>query len=308
MAEAADIEIRPARAEDQDAVYAFTARTWGDDGDYIPYVWDHWLSDPNGAMLVAAQDGRAIGLIHVQLLSATEAWIEGIRTDPALRRHGIGRALTTRALAVARERGAQVARMFIDGDNIASQQMAEGFGFNRVAGFAMFYAPAAGPDEPAEVLPVGYTLRTPGAADLPRLWAFLQASNLVPLNGGLIVQAWRARSLTAGILEQRLAAGEVHTLEAWDAIQALAIVHANTHNERGPRLTVQYLDGAAEGIGRLALALRQFAAREGLAEVRAVLPDEVLILRDAMDGAGYSRREDESAPEDHVTWCYARTL
>lgn len=308
MAEPADIELRAARSEDRDAVYAFTARTWGDDGDYIPYVWDRWLTDPNGAIIVAALEGRAVGMVHVQMLSATEAWLEGIRVDPALRRRGVGRALTARALDISRERGAQVARMFIDGDNIASQQMASGLGFTRIAAFAMFYAPAAGTDEEPEVLPAGFTLRTPGPADLPRLWSFLQASNLVPLNGGLIVQAWRARALTAGILEQRLDAGEIHTLEAWDAIQALAIVHANSSAERGPHLTVQYLDGAAEGIGRLALALRQFASREGLDEVRIILPDEVLILKDAMDGARFSRREDDSASEDHPTWCYARTL
>jgi ribosomal protein S18 acetylase RimI-like enzyme len=301
MTDAAQIEIRPARAEDHDAVFAFTARTWGDDGDYIPYVWDQWLADQQGTMLVAIAEGRAVGLIHVAMLAADEAWIEGIRVDPALRRQGIGRALTMQALAAARERGAKVARLFTDEDNSASQQMVAGFGFVRVAAFVGFTAPAEARDEP-EALPPEYTLRTPGTGDLARIWAFLQASNLVPLNGGLLVQGWQARALSAGVLEQRLAAGEVHTLEAWDAIQALAVVHANPRAERGPRLSVQYLDGVSEGIGRLALALRHLAAREGLNEVSLLLPQDVLILRDAMDGAGYTPRD------DHATWCYARAL
>lgn len=300
MAEAADIEIRTARASDRDAVLTFTANTWGDDGDYIEYVWDTWLADPDGALLVAARGATPLALIHVQMLASTEAWIEGIRVDPIARRQGLGRALTARALAVARERGATIARLFTDADNIASQQLASGLGFQRVAAFVGYNAPAA--SDPPGPLPIGYTLNTPGTAEVPRLWAFLQASNLVPLNGGLLVRNWRAQSITPKLLEQRLAAGEVHTLEAWDAIQALAIVHANQRAEQGPRLSVQYLDGAAEGIGRLALALRHMAARDGLAEVRAQLPDEVLILRDAMDGAGYTQRD------DHATWCYARTL
>ena len=251
--ERADIEIRPARAEDREAVFAFTARTW-DDGDYIPYVWEQWLTDPTGALLVAARAGRAVGMTHVQMLSADEAWLEGIRVDPAVRREGLGRALTARALAVARERGAKVARLFTDEDNLASQQMVTGFGFDRVASFTGYVAPADPRAEP-HALPPGSALRAPGTGDLERVWAFLKASNLVPLNGGLLVQAWRAYSINTALLERRLA-----------------------------------------------LALRQMAAREGLAEVRALLPDEVLILRDAMDGAGYAQRD------DHATWCYARTL
>jgi hypothetical protein len=102
------------------------------------------------------------------------------------------------------------------------------------------------------------------------------------------------------LLERRLAAGEVWVLEAWETIQALAIVLAEPQAATGPRLAVQYLDGTPEGVGRLALALRSEAAKEGLAAVRVRLADS-LMLRDAMDGAGFARGSGG-------LWCYARQL
>ena len=52
---------RPAREDDREAVLAFCARTW-DDGDYIQYVWEDWLRDTSGALLVATLAGRPVGL------------------------------------------------------------------------------------------------------------------------------------------------------------------------------------------------------------------------------------------------------
>ncbi|HLY30181.1 MAG TPA: GNAT family N-acetyltransferase, partial [Ktedonobacterales bacterium] len=131
--------VRRARSEDRDAVLAFCARTWGDDGDYIPYVWDDWLADMNGesarhgVLLVATLDERPVGITHIRLLSEDEAWLEGVRVDPTERRAGVGRAMIAQALKAAQARGATVARFFTDETNIASQRLFEGFGFTRVA-------------------------------------------------------------------------------------------------------------------------------------------------------------------------------
>jgi ribosomal protein S18 acetylase RimI-like enzyme len=293
-----EVEVRPARAEDREAVLAFCEHTW-EDGDYIAAVWDEWLADAEGALLVGTLDGRPVGVIHMRLLSGDEAWLEGIRVDPVVRGQGIGRRMTARALVAARERGARVARLFTDSTNLTSQALIARLGFERVAEFARYTAPAqaAASDE---AIPAGATLRTPGASELDRLWAFLEGSNLVPLNGGLLVEGWTARALTSLLLERRLAAGEVWTLEGWETIQALAIIQAEPNAGPGARLVVPYLDGAPEGVGRLALALRGEAAKQSLATVRVRLADS-LMLRDAMDGAGFTRGED-------ALWCYARQL
>jgi hypothetical protein len=60
------------------------------------------------------------------------------------------------------------------------------------------------------------------------------------------------------------------------------------------------MDGLADAIGRLALSLRAEAAAEGYARVELWLPD-LLILRDAMAGAGYEG-------DDEVMLVLAREL
>jgi ribosomal protein S18 acetylase RimI-like enzyme len=294
-----EVEVRPAQPEDREAVLAFCERTW-DDGDYISQVWDEWLADTEGALLVGVLDARPVALIHMRMVSAHEGWLEGIRVEASVRHQGIGRTITSRALVAAREREVVVVRLFTDSDNTSAQRLVAGLGFQQVASFVGYEAPATAA-QGDEAVPAGAALRTPGTAELGRVWAFLEASNLVPLNGGLLVARWTARALTRPLLEQRLAAGEVCVLEAWGAIQALAVTAAQPQARRGAYLAVEYLDGTSEGVGRLALALRGEALRQGLGFVRVTLPD-ALMLHDAMAGAGYARRH------DGATWCYARRL
>jgi ribosomal protein S18 acetylase RimI-like enzyme len=296
------LEARSARPEDRAAVLAFCGRIWGGH-DYIGAVWDDWLREQqegSGVLLVGVLDGRPVGIIHMRLLSDDEAWIEGIRVDPDVQRRGIARVLTSKAMVVARERGATVVRLFVDADNLASQALVARFGFTRVAEVVYYSAPALDADQTVDD---GAQLVTSGEADFERLWAWLEHSNLTPFNGGVAIADWAARAVTEPMLRAHLAAGEVWLLEERGTIQALAIAAGQADEEDdGSIFDVHYLDGASEGIGRLALALRRVAAERGLSEVELWLPN-LLILQDAMAGAGYTRPDG-----DEAMYLYAREL
>jgi ribosomal protein S18 acetylase RimI-like enzyme len=298
-----NITIRPARPTDRDAVLAFCQQTW-DDGDYIASVWDEWLADPTGSLLAAVSASNPVAIVRVTQLNATESWIEGLRVAPEARRQGTGAALVAEALRVTRARGARVCRLFTGSENLASQALFTAAGFEQVAHLVGFEAPARAV-VPSQALPPGGALRTPGADEQDRLWAYLEASQWAPLYGGLLVNGWRAQAMTPELLAARMAAGEVWTLEASGEIQALAIGRVRTNGAEGGttggRLGIRYLDGTPEGIGRLALLLRGEAQRRGLARVRALVP-ESLIVRDAMAGAEYA------SPDDEALLCYAREL
>lgn len=296
IADAAALEVRPARPEDRDAVLAFCAHTW-DDGDYIQYVWDGWLNDDRGVLLVGLLDGQPVAINHVAMISEDEAWLEGMRVDPAFRRSGFGRILVSRSLVAARDREAAVARLFTSSHNLASQGMIARFGFVRVAEMVRYRGPALASDD--AVKPVA--LAHPGPDDFERLWEWLEHSNLTPLTGGLEYNGWQAQALTEPRLRGYLAAGQVRTFEEWGTIQALAIRVARPRDSgRPPALEVRYMDGQADGIGRLALALRAEAANERCERVELWLPD-LLILHDAMDGAGYEG-------DDETMLVFARDL
>ncbi|HEU5440707.1 MAG TPA: GNAT family N-acetyltransferase [Ktedonobacterales bacterium] len=321
------IEVRPAREADREAVIAFCAHTW-EDGDYIPYVWEEWLADTQGALLVATVDGEPVGLAHMRMLADDEAWLEGMRVAPHLRRHGIARRLQAPLLAAARERGAQVARLLTGATNYASQELSAGFGFIKVAEVLRYEADAledaaaveadleaeqdtgaetgaaAGEEAGDAALDVapGARLTIAGAEDFERIWDWLEHSALAPLNGGLAFGDWTARAMTEPLLHTALGEGRVWLLEDWGTIQALAVLEERASDEPGVRghLHIRYMDGASEGIGRLALVLREEAGLRGLGSVVIWLPD-LLILRDAMAGAGYNSSEGP-------LWVYAREL
>src|SRR5205085_12466845 len=107
------LEVRPAREEDREAVLAFCRQTW-DWSDYIDRVWDEWLHAENGVLLVATIDGQPVGVANIRMLNAQEAWMEGMRVDPAFREQGIASALFDAQIAEARRRGASTARLITE--------------------------------------------------------------------------------------------------------------------------------------------------------------------------------------------------
>jgi ribosomal protein S18 acetylase RimI-like enzyme len=310
--------VRPARPDDRQAVLAFCQETW-DGTDYIADVWEDWLTAELGALLVAVSEGLPVGLIHLAMPSQEEAWLEGIRVDPRVRRRGIGRVLISQALVVGREQGAKVARLFTSSENHAAQELVKRrFGFQKVAEVGRYTGRAleSGADalleteesvpathqEPAAEIPLGPRLLLAGAEDYTRLRDWLEQSNLAPANGGLQFGGWRAWALHDTDLLDYLVNSEAWLLEEWDMIQAVALVRDAGREMSSPAtLQVRYIDGTAGGISTLALVLREIAQERELEQVELWLPD-LLILEDAMNGAGYSRSSHEKM------WVYQRSL
>jgi hypothetical protein len=103
-------------------------------------------------------------------------------------------------------------------------------------------------------------------------------------------------------LQDYLVNGEAWLLEEWDMIQAVALVRdAGRKMSSLATLQVRYIDGTAGGISTLALVLREIAQERELEQIELWLPD-LLILQDAMNGAGYSRSSYEKM------WVYQRSL
>lgn len=127
------LTVRLARAEDKDAVFTFCQNTfqWG---DYIPYVWERWLNDPNGQLLVGVINEQPVSVMHIAI-HGTMAWLEGMRVHPDFRRQGIARATEAAGRAWARARGCRVARLATSVKNLAAQTMLSLSGYQRIAQF-----------------------------------------------------------------------------------------------------------------------------------------------------------------------------
>ncbi len=255
--------------------------TWAD-GDYIEHVWDNWLRDPGGRLFVATVDERPAGLIHMRMLNATEAWLEGLRVAPDYRQRGLARELFVAAQAEAMNRGATVARLVVDATNTRSRHISESNHMREVGAFCMYTA------QPLALQRQAGQERTQVAAleDLDAIIDYLNLSNIFPAVGGLYYSGFTAREITEAFLQEKIAGGQVYCLRRWERLDGLAI--AEPRAERGQqRLSAGYIDGTTiEAISLIAYDLRRQSGVMELDVVRIYAPDLVLV-RDALGGLDY---------------------
>jgi len=120
-----DLKIRKANIEDKIHVLKFCENTfsWG---DYIPHVWDYWLSEGN---LFICEKSFPIGICHA-FYSDNQIWIEGIRIDPNFRRQKIASELVKHAEYIGKEKNLSFSYMLIDTQNFKSLSMANSLNYD----------------------------------------------------------------------------------------------------------------------------------------------------------------------------------
>ncbi|MGQ4891033.1 MAG: GNAT family N-acetyltransferase [Candidatus Njordarchaeia archaeon] len=109
------VKIRRAVPEDKDYVLSFTKDTWKEEGflemgDYIQYIWDLWINDEYGELLVADANGKPVAILHMRMLPDGSGWLEGLRVHPNYRKMGIGQKINKEAMKHAKRVGLTVVR------------------------------------------------------------------------------------------------------------------------------------------------------------------------------------------------------
>ncbi len=269
-----EIEVRPACADDRRAVIAFCQNTfsWG---DYIPSVWDDWLADPNGRMLVGVIDQQPVGLVHVAFFGADTAWMEGMRVHPDFRRRGVGSALDSAARALARERECQVARLATSIKNIPAQKTLATERYSCVAQFNEWEA------EPTRRKAAA---RVATRQDAERILAWWRTSAANETSRALLPDRhWRWHELTTARLLDQIDAGEVRVADgSFACLPAFDV-------KDWSGMSLHALVGDEETAHALALAARAEARYRGYAHVEALVIDHAP-LNAALERAGYRRQ------------------
>jgi ribosomal protein S18 acetylase RimI-like enzyme len=93
----AGFTLRPMRAADKPVMLDIASRTW-EGGDYLPSVFDDWLADGDGGFVAALLDDRVVGCGKLTFLTPGDAWLEGLRKDPAVSEGGLAEMVTRHLL------------------------------------------------------------------------------------------------------------------------------------------------------------------------------------------------------------------
>lgn len=269
------LTIRPARADDRAAMERICAHTW-DDGDYIPYVWDRWLADEQGPLIVGEVDGQVVALCKISVQAEGQVWLQGMRVDPDRRGRGIGRQFLDYSLAYAERHGARVARLSTSIRNTPVHAMTARAGMERIAVHVFWVA---------EALPGGPQPRVLRPGEQPALETFLRTSTVLEACRGVYQSGWESLELTPDQLPPLLEQGNVVAVGGPGAPPAA--VALLTEDKDDEALSCGFADGEPAAVQELAAALRAYAAQRGAKRAHAWLP-EVAWLREAFAQAGYA--------------------
>ena len=97
-----DLVIRPVRPADRERVIELCRDIW-DGHDYVPRVFDEWVSDSASAFQAVEVDGIVVGLQRLRPYASGLLWYEGLRVASSHRRQGLARHMLQSALAQARD-------------------------------------------------------------------------------------------------------------------------------------------------------------------------------------------------------------
>lgn len=230
------VEIRPAGRDTEQLPRVVGGR------EAAPPEWQEWSEEP-GHDLVAADGGRAVGGIHVSIVSQTEAWMEAIRVHPDAQGRGIAGQLVREAERVARHYGAAVMRTAIPGHDYGALAVAERAGYRQALRCAVVETDV--PPGPAHV-PYDAPVELPRPEQMPAVLRFLEGTPALAAWDRLMPLGWRFRrlipELVRGLIKDRRAALALRPERADDPQAAALFARADD------AVIVSLIDGAPPGM------------------------------------------------------------
>lgn len=194
------MRFRLATSQDKDYVLNFckTTFSWG---DYIDRVWEIWINEPNGILLVAEIENhikKPIAIIHGILIPEKTIWIEGIRVDPQYRKQKLATNLMNHILEYGRKNGAIHSAAIVSIKNEASKRLMEKSEFKVLSKWSYIST------KHVMTLPTTTTynnnlidnFKIADINDYQQIINFLRNSKIFELSGKKYVKSWRWQELT----------------------------------------------------------------------------------------------------------------
>ena len=287
-----DIEIRQATLEDEPGVRELTSQIWTDrGGDYLQRVYPDWIEGPDDehkrTFLADAGDGVA-GIVQAVMLSADEAWFQGMRVGNEYRRQGLSRRLNEACFDWSREQGATVGRLMIFSWNAAALGASRSAGYGPSTEFRWAHPT---PDADASIPdPVA----TSGNA--ARAWRYWTTSEAREHLRGLALdpdESWALRELTRADLHRFVDESTVFTVDRPDGVAGMSYRNRTYERETDDgevELWAEYGASAwedTEAARSLFGAISRDAAALEADQTRVLLPETVRWISDASLAAGH---------------------
>ena len=233
------IELRRARSEDKPRILEISSQIW-EGNDYVPFVFDDWLSDAGGEFVVALVDGLLVGFAHRTYLAPGYAWLEGIRTDPAHRGTGAAKEITQHFLEGVRQERADRVGLSTHIENEASIHIIRSSGFEEVARFTNLGGEkttsawsAARPSDRVCEVPLAQAVQ------------FVRRSQSLKIGRGFVPHGWTFYPFDRA--PEGALRGAPHLLGVRDGGRLLGLL-AGGYPRQGELYPIHFLEGSEEAV------------------------------------------------------------
>jgi hypothetical protein len=96
--------IRRMTSDLKPAMLEISSHIW-DGFDYLPTVFDAWVSDREGEFAAVLVGDRLVGCGKLTFLTPADAWLEGLRKDPRVTEKGLAESVARHFLGLLADRG-----------------------------------------------------------------------------------------------------------------------------------------------------------------------------------------------------------
>jgi GNAT superfamily N-acetyltransferase len=278
-----DLVIRPVRPADRERVIELCRDIW-DGHDYLPRVFDDWVSDSGAAFQAIELDGVVAGLQRLRPYAPGLLWYEGLRVASSHRRQGLARHMLQSAIAEAREQNFREIRLATG--NPAAARLFEEVGFVRLQDDRWWKGVRVEGGESA---------RIPGPSEAEKLWAGIASSPGIELWGGVTADFQGAHDVGAKELARLAGIGMLRSAPGGRGVVGL-------REPWGNNLAVAFVAGRGGALRDLLLALRFEADADGLDDVTVALPRDHP-ASDDLRASGY-----DFANDDDTSYIYGLKL
>ena len=267
MATTNELTLRPVRPADLNRVVEMTRDMW-EGRDYLPQVFERWVSDAGSTFQAAEMDGVVLGVQRLRPYAPGLMWYEGLRVASTHRRRGIARAMLDSAIGEAREQG--FTEMRLGTASPAAVSLFEHAGFKRLVDIRWWRAQRVEGGEPA---------RIPDPAEAERLWSAVAATPGLDLYHGVAADMTGAHDLDAAELSRLAGVGMLRAAPGGRAVAGLRRAWSDN-------ISVAFIAGKGAALRDLLFALRYEADADGLDHVTIAVPRQHPAGAD-MNACGY---------------------
>jgi GNAT superfamily N-acetyltransferase len=266
--------IRKALASDKAPILEISKNIWGGH-DYLPQVWDDWLADKKGRLIVATVNGRTVGVAHASMQTNYVAWLEGVRVHEKYRGFGIAGKLNSALVEWARRHDARVARLCTGSSNQASRKHLKKIGFPVLQTFQRLDLTRGLRTKPSGV---SITKRSP-----ERLWTWLRSRPNFVENHSMYSDGWTWYPLTKQVLRRLMAHGRVLvTSENGETGSCCIFIDEEKF------LTMGFVAGERTGVMKLVRMLRFLMFRKKRERLRVILLSRSSLVR-SLERSGFEK-------------------